>query len=219
MPFSGGSYSRTKTFATSGTLTPADINSVQDDLGGQIMTNMIRAGISDAATVRRGKSIIATEESRTNAAYGLMTTPDRVQSIVLPTDGIIAVMYHAHWKEAVTSAAMAAIFIGANQLAVGRGSANASNQQATLTNAVANTYTNLSTTGFGLYGLDAAGTGEGTALTTGTAVAPDQTINMGGGPCYVFAAAGTYDISIQFLAASNSVTVKNRKLWVWTLGF
>ena len=35
----------------------------------------------------------------------------------------------------------------------------------------------------------------------------------------VFAAAGTYDISVQFKASSGSVTVKNRKLWVWTMGF
>lgn len=36
MPFSGGTYTRTKTFATSGTLTPADLNSIQDDLGGML---------------------------------------------------------------------------------------------------------------------------------------------------------------------------------------
>jgi hypothetical protein len=34
-----------------------------------------------------GKSIIATEETRTNVAYGTLTTPDVVTGIVLPTDG------------------------------------------------------------------------------------------------------------------------------------
>ena len=34
-----------------------------------------------------------------------------------------------------------------------------------------------------------------------------------GGPCEVWASAGSYAVSVQFLAASGSVTVKNRKLW------
>jgi hypothetical protein len=40
-----------------------------------------------------------------------------------------------------------------------------------------------------------------------------------GGPCYIFAAAGTYTVSVQFKSSSGSVTAKNRKLWAWTLGF
>lgn len=33
MPFGGGSYSRTKSFADGGTLLPSDINNIEDDLG------------------------------------------------------------------------------------------------------------------------------------------------------------------------------------------
>lgn len=40
-----------------------------------------------------------------------------------------------------------------------------------------------------------------------------------GGTCLIFAAAGVYTVSVQFKPASGSVTAKNRKLWVWTIGF
>jgi hypothetical protein len=63
------------------------------------------------------KSIIATEQSREGAAYGLLPTPDQV-TVVLPTDGLIAVAYKATWKNSVGSAGMAAIFIGENQLKI-----------------------------------------------------------------------------------------------------
>lgn len=35
----------------------------------------------------------------------------------------------------------------------------------------------------------------------------------------LFAAAGTYDVSVQFKSSSGTVTAKERKLWVWTMGF
>jgi hypothetical protein len=40
---------------------------------------------------------------------------------------------------------------------------------------------------------------------------------MMGGPCYIFAAAGTYVVSIQFKSTSGTVTVKGRKLWAWSM--
>src|SRR3954452_24168522 len=58
-------------------------------------TVLDKLGLSSASTTRRGKSIIATTESRTNTAYGTLTTPDRVSSIVLPTDGLITIAYQA----------------------------------------------------------------------------------------------------------------------------
>jgi hypothetical protein len=39
------------------------------------------------------------------------------------------------------------------------------------------------------------------------------------GLAVVFAAAGTYDVSIQFKSASGSVTAKERKLWVEAVSF
>src|ERR1700742_1010031 len=52
-----------------------------------------KIGLSSASGGRRGKSIIAGAETRSNAAYGLMPTPDRVQNIVQPVDGLIAIGY------------------------------------------------------------------------------------------------------------------------------
>jgi hypothetical protein len=41
-----------------------------------------------------------------------------------------------------------------------------------------------------------------------------------GGPCDIFAAAGTYTVSIQFkVVGGTSITVKNRQLWVQALSF
>lgn len=77
-----------------------------------------KLGLSQTGDVRRGKSIIATEESRTNTSYGLLATPDRVQSVVLPTDGLLRVTFSALWKEASLGAARAAIFVGGSQLKV-----------------------------------------------------------------------------------------------------
>jgi hypothetical protein len=63
-----------------------------------------------------GKSIIATSEARTNTAYGLLTTPDRVTGVVLPTSGLIAVAYQATWQESVATAGRAAVFLASTQL-------------------------------------------------------------------------------------------------------
>lgn len=187
------------------------------------LTSAVRQqlGLTDSSSVRRGKSIIATEETRTNVAFGTMTTPDRVQNVVLPTDGLIVVSYMAIFKSSVSSVGKAAIFIGANQLKANDGLAPPGTAigEAT-TGSTANTYKPVATHPGGLY---SSGTGSGTAytghVTTGQAISADATIPAGAGPCYIFAAAGTYDVSIQFKSSSGSVSVKERNLWVWTLGF
>jgi hypothetical protein len=184
-------------------------------------------GLTAGGIVRRGKSIIATEESRANTAYGLLTTPDRVSGIVLPADGLICVAYHALWKESVDLAARAAIFVGANQLKQRAVNGPPTAQEAVLNaSSGLNFYTTLTSVPIGLNGnvSTAALTSDASVVTTGMSVAGGDTNAAtldaaGGGPCYIFAAAGTYDISVQFKASSGSVTVKDRKLWVWTMGF
>src|SRR5687768_6755972 len=54
-----------------------------------------KLGLSQTGTVRRGKSIIAAEESTSSTSYTTLTQPDRVQNVELPTDGLIAVAYNA----------------------------------------------------------------------------------------------------------------------------
>ena len=188
------------------------------------------AGANSSGAVRRGKSIIATEESRTNTAYGTLTTPDRVQNIVLPTDGLICVAYQAMWKESVNAAASADIFLGSNQLAhaVANNPAGAQVSPA-VSPGGAGAYQPISTFANGLlggvssdasvYGGDAT-TGQSVGVNfLGTNQAVPSASLSAGGPCYIFAAAGTYTVSVQFKASSGSVTAKERKLWVWTMGF
>src|SRR4051812_48257416 len=75
-----------------------------------------KLGLDGTGVVRRGKSIIATEESRSNTSYGTLTTPDQVSNVVVPVNGLLFVAFTALWKESVLKAGRAAIFIGANQL-------------------------------------------------------------------------------------------------------
>lgn len=190
---------------------------------------------TDAYFDQRGKSIIATTESRTNVAYGTLTTPDQVSGIVLPTDGLIMVFFQAMWQESVANAARAAIFVGANQL-----QAQLPSNLAPVTVAAArdsgsspNFDTPLHSTPAGLVSYTTSG-GASADVTTGQIVgalngtAPKEDSGAGlipgatgpiGGPCYIFAAAGTYDISVKFKSSSGSVTAKNRKLWVRALSF
>jgi hypothetical protein len=181
----------------------------------------------------RGATNIATSESRTNTAYGTLTTPDQV-TVVLPTNGQIVVGYQAAWQESVAGASRAAIFIGANQLRAG-GSAATPPLQAAGNNGTPAVNHNCSLT------TCAAGLVTGTALdqtdaTTGQivgqvsnganiwmdlggAILPLGTGAVEAGPCWVFAAAGTYTVSVQFKASSGSVTASNRKLWVEAKSF
>jgi hypothetical protein len=197
---------RYKTYAPGSSFPPADPNAIQDQV-------LQVAGY-------RGVTPITATESRANVAYGLLGTPDQVTGIVLPTDGLIAVAYQATWQSSVGAAGKAAIFIGANQVKLAQTNVAApatSLSEATSNNSI-NTDIPLSTAWWGLSGgggvYSTAYTGD---VTTGQ-VQGDWGAN-GGGICYIFAAAGTYTISVQFKASSGSVTVKNRRLWVWTNGF
>jgi hypothetical protein len=199
-------------------------------------------GLGSSTITRRGKTNISATETRNNTAYGTLTTPDQVSGIVLPTDGLIAVLYQARWQESVIGASRAAIFIGSNQLqiqqsAAGRG---AGTQAASSSGSgIANTDTPLFTAAGGLYSLTPGGaysadvtTGQVAGYVTNAGTGVDNLaaeigggiITMTGGrvasgPCYIYAAAGTYTISVQFKATSGTVTAKDRHLWVWTLGF
>lgn len=179
-------------------------------------------GLSETGTSRRGKSIIATEQTTTSTTYTTLTTPDRVQNIVLPTDGLLCVAFQGMWKESVVSTARAAIFVGATQLKIANDRTNAVPivQEAAL--GVANQYKALSTTASGLNGAAGDATGYTGDVTTGQVVGVAinaSSSTVASGPCYIHAAAGTYTVSVQFKVSSGTFTAKERKLWVWTQGF
>jgi hypothetical protein len=173
-------------------------------------------GLSDDAVVRRGKVNTPTAESTSSTSYTLLTTPDRVQSVVLPTDGLIVVAYQALWQNTVANNARAAIFIGANQLkqAVGisGGPSVAESAGPPEVSADGVLSSNISN---GLASV--GGAGNAVETTTGQLVGAS---GVAGGPCFIFAAAGTYDVSVQFKNnAAGTLTVSKRHLWVWTIGF
>lgn len=196
----------------------------------------------DTALLIGGKSITSTSETRTSTSYGLLTTPDRVQSVTLATDGLLQIWYQALWTNSGAGDHWAALFIGATQLKIAEYSqANPVTQAARAFVTTPGQYHALHTAPFGL--VSQQGSADMTEVTTGqvlggqsaSGVAWTQEINGSlrasgtggvpadmplGGPCTVFAAAGTYDISVQFKATSGeTITVKNRKLWVRALLF
>lgn len=184
-----------------GTVTPTELT-------GALLTQL---GVTGGGVTRSGVAIVDTEEARTNTAYGLMPTPDRVQGIVVPTNGLLDINFLALWKNSVASTGRAAIFIGANQLKV-LGSNGAPVVQEV--NGPSGTVYNW------LASRDAV-TPVGLTSTDGTVTDASSTTTGAGlyGSLRVFVAAGTYDVSVQFKSASGSVTVKERKLWVRARGF
>lgn len=181
-----------------------------------------KVGLSDSSGQKgRGASVIATTGTRTNVAFGALSdAADQVSGIVLPTTGLIMVAYQATWQNTVASAGRAAIFIGANQLKVATvGSGSPAVQQA-VGPASINSDSPLASFPVGLNSTDS--TSYAGDVTTGQAVGIAGTTASGanqGASCLISAAAGTYTVSVQFAATSGTVTAKNRRLYVWTVGF
>lgn len=202
------------------------------DLAQDVETRLGYAG------ARGGKSIVSPEQQTTSASYVFLGTPDRVQGIDLPTDGLIVVAFQGLFKSSVASTGRAAIFLGATQLKARHGRAGAGSSvdvvEAPTTGIV---YSPLVSAGGA--GLATIGSGADTTdadVTTGQAVGGivenTQTLyvasgSTGFGPspgisaglCYIFAAAGTYDVGVKFKISSGTLSAKGRKLWVWTKEF
>lgn len=187
------------------------------------------ATVNQSGQTVKGAVNIAASESRTNVAYGTLTTPDQVTGVVLPSNGLIVAWYQATWQESVSGASRAAIFVGSNQVKATIASAgDVAVQEAGTNGDTANTANSLTSSAMGL--ISAKGQSHAGDVTTGQVVGvfPGSTVGfiggaaftgVSGGVCFIFAAAGTYTISVQFKASSGSVTASNRKLWVQALSF
>jgi hypothetical protein len=229
---------RYKTATAGGSWTPGDMNGVQDqylratgilqdDLDASTVAEKLglsqTAAAAGGAKVRRGKSIIPGAENINSAAYTFAPTPDRVQGIVLPTDGLIVVAFKALWNHAAYGTqGRAAIFIGANQLKVaaspGFGGAPVVQEAEITDNADPGEWQGLVTASVGLRG-ESGNQSLTSDVTTGQVVAIGGPFASHGGVTHIFAAAGTYDVGIKFKNAAGSLNVTERKLWVWTMGF
>lgn len=169
-------------------------------------------GVSATGLIRRGKCIIATEESRTNVAYGLLTTPDQVDNIVVATDGLLFVKYSALVKSSNINQGQTSIFLSGTQAVgvSGTGAPVASNGP--VFGGTADDYDVL-------YTSVANSPASILELTTGVGQASRGTpIRLGSAICFEVA-AGTYTVTVQWKAAAGSITAKERKLWVWSIGF
>lgn len=175
-----------------------------------------------------GAVSIAAEQARTNTAYGTLGTEDQVEDVAVPANGLVLLGYQAAWKESVNSAASAAIFIDGNQLKLAQDNqASPVEQFASIGGDVdAGTYKPLSTFPGGLAGVNATNPGD-TAytgdVTTGQLLGhyrANHAVASAFGWCLIHSLpAGTYTFSVQFKATSGTVTVKQRKLWVASIGF
>lgn len=183
-------------------------------LVGAGVSSITTANCKDMRPKRRGKLNIAASESTsaTTYAFNNLTTPDRITQIVLPTDGLLIVGYHAIWQNTVASNAKAAVFIGANQIKRDQGGGATAVQEAT-GNATINIDVPLASSFDGLVGASSASAGAA-EVTTGQILSQAGST---GGWVEVFLAAGTYDVSVQYKnVAAGTLTAKNRHLWVET---
>lgn len=178
------------------------------------LADAARLGLTDGGTVRRGKVHNDAGDSTSSTSFVQLGTPDRVQNVVLPTDGLIVVLYQAIAVASVSNAAICAIFLGANQLTVPASGLGAPAQQSGQGGHPGGA--TFGTTATGLNGW-ATATGS-TEVTTGEIAGGSVGVGSAG-PCYIFAAAGAYDVSVQWRVTSGNVTVSKRHLWVWTVGF
>lgn len=211
------------TFTNLGTWANGNIDSGNIANGGIAAANF-SAALAQAATVNqasqtvKGAVNISTSQGTSSTTYTTLATPDQVTGIVLPANGLIAVWYQATVQESVNGAARIAIFIGSNQLKFASNSGTAPQvQEAAISQGSPNLNCPIASYQGGLVcnaGL-ANWTGD---VTTGQVVGYANTAGAGG-PAWVFAAAGTYTVSVQFKASSGSVTAAGRKLWVQALSF
>lgn len=214
MPFNV-TYARFKSFVNGGSLLPADLNAIQDDLGNQLADVNVAGGFNEGVNVRRGKFIQPAAGTRANVVYGALSNgPDEVPNLVLPSDGFIVVAFQALWASTVIPGSNAAIFLNSNQLKSADGTSGGAPAVAETSFSVStpvNTFAQLVTRAqTGLSGNTVASTDQ-TEVTTGQLWGGALGATGYGGFAVIFAAAGTYTVSVQY-KSTGTVTVKNRKL-------
>jgi hypothetical protein len=177
-----------------------------------------RPGLIVGSTVDFGASLIATEQETASTSYTTLPTADEV-TLILPEKGLIAIALQATWQSSATG--RGALFLNENELL--RATQNNSPESASYaapSEAKANKWASLYTTPFGLATTEPAGTGYTGDVTTGQIIGGQGgEYHNSGGPVYVFAAAGTYKISLRVKAegASAKLKVKNRRLYAWII--
>lgn len=217
---------------------PAGAIRLADVLVANGAASITNANIFDRRPKVRGYSIIATSEAFTQTGYATSTTADLITELVVPTGGLIEVMFFATWQESVGQAASAALFLNSTQATMaakaGAGAFGPNGQNAGTGSTNAAVARPLLSTFGGLVGLGqttGAYSGDSTTgqivgagasggdLLVGAAGGSSWTPTVGGGPCYLFAAAGTYHLTVQYKSTSGSITVSSRRLYARVIDF
>lgn len=200
------------------------------------LTVASQAGVSVGTVKRRGSTIVNTAQICTSGTYDWLATPDRVDDLVLPSGGLIGLLYYAEWGY---DEGMAAIHLNEVQLKIpSLGVYDTSRAAATREDSNAPDYQPIFSHPGGLERLegtvdfDGAGAYPTTGVTlgahanyvggTGGTFPWDYGADdywLGGQICWIYAAPGTYDVGVKFLSAGGELSVRNRRLFVWVEGF
>lgn len=170
-----------------------------------------------------GKSIVDQAEVTSSLTYTPLTTPDLV-TVTLPTNGIIQVVFFARWASTLGNNERISVFLNGVQALKGSGtgapSAPVDNAGGLTPNVTDGTFNYVWAGTHAFWGLGANGNDVNYA-TGGQLFGGGPPMTGATGPeLTLFAAAGTYDVSIQYRNINpGTLTVKSRKLWVWTMGF
>ena len=183
-----------------------------------------QVGANSTGTTRHGKSVIDTEQTTSSTTYATLATPDEV-TLTLPEDGILYVTYRALWKysDVENTESCIAIFVDEDQVL--EPSFNGDPPEPTFgcvgpTQDPGNEmfYTPV-------WSLVNASFSDGINLTAdsvdGTAPQAIESSSEEPPTAMITAPAGTHTISIRYKAGvgTETVSVKERKLWVRTEGY
>lgn len=169
----------------------------------------------NALNTSRGKTIIPGAETLTSTSYSYMPTPDRVDSIVVPTDAIIELRAFGLWKVSQAATVSVAIFIGANQLTamrIGQPPSTPIALETVLAPSAVTFYNWYQSSNPGII-LYSGGISDAVSNTTGMALY-NSSAAEGGEVHIVNVAAGTYNIGVQWKSTAGTISVKERKTYV-----
>lgn len=165
------------------------------------------------AGAQGGRKFTDAEEARTNTAYGLLGTNDKVSGLVLPNaNDLIVVVFAAEIKSSAAAAGKAAIFVGSQQL-------NASSLLGEVATSGTNNYRQINACGGGLVSdtVDLGATAVDPTSGGGGPLSLSRSLGNSGWCVIGNMPAGTYDVSVQVKASSGSVSMAFRRLWAWTV--
>lgn len=186
------------------------------------------ADIADrwSANDLRGKCIIAAESSfLAGVNYATMPVPDVVEDVVLPADGLLTIGYHGMWK--APYGAQVTLFLNETEVVMDSGArlrgvyAERADRAGVYMPLATSTSGLLNSTPEGTVDYqDPVSTGQVVGL-VGWGTSGSAGIERHGGMTSVFAAAGTYDVSVRYasLMTPGTIYAKQRKLWVEARGF